>query len=270
MFKLILLLCFTTVFSSYVPVPGKGYIHEDCVYSVPSLSFTLQHFGDNLKVITSEGEEFQIPPCSYSPYHGPAWKTWAQYQNPQKITYLTGEWVVPPPPTDNGAQILYYWNGVEPTDNSAVLQPVLQYGETPAGGGQYWGLASWYVSDTHGAFFTKLITVNPGDVVLGSMSLEKNSSWVVTGQNTKTNEAVSFTYKPYSGDYTWAYEVLEAYSISNCDQYPTTNGVYFSNIKVAVAGTEVKPAWVTMTKNTFCGENTKVISAEEVEIVWAS
>lgn len=67
-----------------------------------------------------------------------------QYQNPKKVSLLYGEWAVPPAPPANDGQILYFWNGVEPDDNSAVLQPVLQWGSTPAGGGAYWAVASWY------------------------------------------------------------------------------------------------------------------------------
>lgn len=54
------------------------------------------------------------------------WKTWAQYRNPSLITQLNGIWNTPPLPSRTNSQILYFWNGVEPNDNTAVLQPVLQ------------------------------------------------------------------------------------------------------------------------------------------------
>ena len=34
---------------------------------------------------------------------------------------------------------------MEPADTSAVLQPVLQWGVSAAGGGNYWAIASWYL-----------------------------------------------------------------------------------------------------------------------------
>jgi hypothetical protein len=55
--------------------------------------------------------------------HGPAWKAWTQFNATAAVTRLATTWSVPATPKRNDGQILYYWNGVEPLDNSAVLQP---------------------------------------------------------------------------------------------------------------------------------------------------
>ena len=44
-----------------------------------------------------------------------------------------------------------------------IIQPVLQYGGGSAnGGGNYWGVASWYVTEDDGAIWSDELTVKPG------------------------------------------------------------------------------------------------------------
>ena len=95
---------------------------------------------------------------------------------------------------------------MEPADTSAVLQPVLQWGVSAAGGGNYWAIASWYlllpffslspsspspltfsflvlpsfsdflfilcrlVSSIHPTIVSPLLTVESGDVIEGTFS----------------------------------------------------------------------------------------------------
>jgi len=129
------------IYCKYVAVPS-GFTHDSCVHPVDDDSFISYDENNNLMVTSKKtGNSVRIPRCRFEfdrsskPAHGPAWKTAAQYENPSSITYLYGEWSVPPYPTTQSDQILYFWNGVEPEDNSAVVQPVLQWGATPAGGG---------------------------------------------------------------------------------------------------------------------------------------
>jgi len=266
------LLLVITIASEFQIVPRGKHLHQDCIHRIPSYSFELtkDEISGNTIIVTAEGKSLTFAPCPNPAdlTHGPAWKAWTEYNNPSKVTALYGEWKVPPPPTTSEAQILYYWNGVEPEDNSAVLQPVLQYGLTPAGGGNYWGLASWYVSDSD-AFVTQLMRVNPGDVVQGDNLILSNGSWVITGGKLGTTQTVSLVYKPPSNDYTWAYQVLEAYSVANCQvDYPTTGTIVFENIAVKVNGQSVVPTWNTQTKNPTCKERAGVMSPTEVSISW--
>jgi len=258
----------------YKILPGGRMIHEDCIHSIPSRAFKIEtdESSGSYYVLTIEGQRLSFPKCPFEPipYHGPAWKAWTQYENPSKISYLYGEWQVPPIPPFSDGQILYFWNGVEPEDNSAVLQPVLQYGLTPAGGGNYWGIASWYVSNAD-AFSTKVLALNPGDIVTGENKYFTNGSWAITGTKKGGDSAsyVSFTYQPPSSDYTWAYQVLEAYTITDChSDYPVTGKIIFDNIVVEVAESTVTPTWQIMTKDPTCSEAAGVISPTQVSILW--
>jgi hypothetical protein len=177
----------------YVIVPG-GYMHRSCVrrahVSAAGLPIKALH------------------PCSH-PFirggvvggaHGSAWKAWAQVGAPTgdaSVTSLNSTWVVPGPPISPGDQTLFFWNGVEPADTSAVLQPVLQWGSSAAGGGPYWAYASWYVSATHGSHFSPLVKVAPGDSVVGTNTLGSDgATWSITavspGKKPSTVRAPSF------------------------------------------------------------------------------
>jgi len=208
------------------------------------------------------------------PRHGAAWKAWAQYErnDTTPVTWLSGQWIVPPAPINgNDGQTLFFWNGVEPADNSAVLQPVLQWGESAAGGGQYWAVASWYVSATHAAIYTKLITVNPGDVILGQMHAGADGTWVVNGTNLKNGDSTHFSYKPAENPFVYAYEVLEAYSISACSDYPKTGVEPFTNIQLQLDGETVSPVWEAKTQAPItCNEHAKVLSPSAVNILFNS
>jgi len=63
------------------------------------------------------------------------------------LDLVDGFWTVPSNPSDNGA-LIYLFNGIEPSNFSAILQPVLQYGSNGAFGGNYWVIASWYVGNS--------------------------------------------------------------------------------------------------------------------------
>jgi len=261
-----------TQYSDYVTVPGGKQFHRDCVHHIPSHSFNLfkNPITRETRIITSEGEMFVYPPCQFSPQplHGPAWKAWTQYQNKGKVTLLYGEWTVPDAPPSSDGQILYYWNGIEPDDNSAVLQPVLQFGSTPAGGGSYWAMASWYVSDSD-AYNTDILRVNPGDIVTGNNLQLDNGSWIITGGTKGSPQTVQLLSNPPSQDYTWAYQVLEAYSVTDClTQYPKVGKLVFDNIVVNVSGSLVKPIWDTMTKDPTCNERAGVVGSNQVYIAW--
>jgi len=256
----------------YVHAPGGRLLHRDCIHPFP-VDPVISMVNDDVGGVVlkgADGSTHNYPPCPKSPkaLHGAAWRAWTQYENSGILTSHYGEWAVPPAPKSNDGQILYFWNGVEPDDNSAVLQPVLQWGSTPAGGGSYWAAASWYVSSER-AFFSKIIKLSTGDTVKGNNVLNANKSWTVTATSAKTGKSTFFSYQPPSADYTYAYQVLEAYSVSNCKtDYPVPNKIVFNNIKTSVANKPVVPTWQPMTQTPSCSEAAQVASPTQTSITW--
>jgi hypothetical protein len=153
----------------YVLVPG-GYMHTSCVRPAPPSASP------------------PSTPCGHpflrrsNATHGSAWKAWAQVSAPSgSVSSINSTWVVPGPPISPTDQTLFFWNGVEPEDTSAVLQPVLQWGTSAAGGGPYWAYASWYVSASHGSHYSPLVQVATGESVVGSNALESDGvTWVIS------------------------------------------------------------------------------------------
>lgn len=77
------------------------------------------------------------------------------------IDYLGNTWTVPSYPEEGGATI-YFSNGIETQDDLWSLRPVIQYGVSGAGGGSYWGMASWLIGSNGYVFHSPLVAVNPG------------------------------------------------------------------------------------------------------------
>jgi len=106
--------------SKYTKVPG-GYAHQDCIYTAENGAH-LRRRGDEL-VLSEESGVRVLPRCKFPmigrkshnsplPTHGPAWKTWAQFQV-SNLTNVVGSWNVPPNPSSIDSQLLYFWNGIE-------------------------------------------------------------------------------------------------------------------------------------------------------------
>jgi len=261
----------------FVIVPGGQKFHRECVIGVPSTDFHIQDVPNGgAKITTMEGHQLLIQRCKHlpRPLHGTAWRAWTEVHYPDApITSLYGEWQVPPAPVQNDGQTLFYWNGVEPDDNTGVLQPVLQWGASAAGGGVYWTLASWYVNNQGTAYYTPLFKVAVGDVILGTNTYNAaNQSWTIIATSKKTGKQGRFNMKPLqSTDFTYGYNTLEAYNVDDCtNDYPSTNKIIFNNIKVATAGKPVTPQWVVKTQTPSCQENAQVQSPTQTSISWNS
>src|SRR5205085_442159 len=85
------------------------------------------------------------------PDYGTGWIAYAGWTNDsgQPLSSFTTNWVVPPAPASDSGQTIFLFNGIQ---NSAfILQPVLQWGPSYAGGGSYWTIANWYADGQGGA-----------------------------------------------------------------------------------------------------------------------
>jgi hypothetical protein len=197
--------------------------------------------------------------------YGSGWITYADWINStgQPVSYFATTWNVPPPPTNtSGNQIIFLFNGLE--NQSWILQPVLQWGVSAAGGGQYWSIGSWFVDGQGGAgHFTKLTPVNPTDRLIGAM--------VITGSSPfgGFNYQCGFAGYPdsmltvNSVDQLWyAVQVLEAYQITGCGDYPNTSNSPFWNIDLKVGYPPMPPTveWTAVDNVTDCGQHTVIVS----------
>ena len=93
-----------------------------------------------------------------------------QNTSPQPIAFFGTNWDVPPAPSSWNGQILFWFNALAPSDLQAILQPVLQYGVSAAGGGEFYGIASWWLIGSE-TYHSAVQRVSPGTSLQGHMAL---------------------------------------------------------------------------------------------------
>lgn len=239
----------------WVQVPGH-LIRPDCVHEIPNgAKVEMNADGQATGDVTLNGQVIaHYDPCTEVPIRtrhvataakmsggaksAPAFSGWVEASqenlslgSSDNIDWEAGEFYVPSNPSVNGG-LIYIFNGIEPATQDWILQPVLQYGFSPAGGGYYWAIASWMVSSGGYVFHSPLVRVNPGDTLWGFTEQTGQSG----GTSHWETEAYDLTTGAYSWitatstglHWTWAYEgVLEVYGVNTCSQLPSSGYAYF-------------------------------------------
>src|SRR5438270_2562960 len=192
---------------------------------------------------------------------GTGWITYAFWNNAtgKPITSFATSWRVPPHPFTQNGQLIYIFNGIQ--NNSMIYQPVLQWGNNGAFGGNYWGVASWYADGQGGqAFYTAYTPVNVNDLLVGIMKLTGQS-----GQNFNYNcqfQGIPASNLPIQNqpELTWSAETLEAYNLTTCTDYPAAGRTKMSGIEIITTGGHPALNWSPASPVTDCGQHTTVIS----------
>ncbi|KAJ3204118.1 hypothetical protein HDU83_006041 [Entophlyctis luteolus] len=146
------------------------------------------------------------------------------------IDYFTSTWSVPPVPETYHTQTVFIFNSIEPAAFNAILQPVLQYGPSAAGGGEYWAVANWYL-DPSGTYFTTPVQVSVGQELTGIMELVSvsGSSYSYQSYFSGVGSVLSAT----GAQLVWATETLEVYNIQAATDYPAgSTYIYDINLRL--------------------------------------
>eukprot|EP01084_Bolivina_argentea_P133382 235392_1 len=278
------------IIGDYMKTP-VGYIHKDCVHGVPSGSEIIDG-DDEVTVKTPSGIIETYDHCEHSMDQpsimeeigatGSGWQVYTKMNSGPSSDVFLGDWKVPVVPTRNG-QILYTFTGMqnidwvppekEPSQPFDIIQPVMQYGRTPAGGGDYWGLASWYVTLKAGAYHSKVIKLEPGDTVFGNMTRTGPETFFINGVDTRTNENATLTIsKSLLSSQPWIYVTLEVYDVTSCDQYPKSGTpMPYTNLQLFESGRQSPITWTVGTNGQnppVCGATIKVIDGTAVTITF--
>jgi len=181
------------------------------------------------------------------------------------IKYFKADWIVPSPPRSNEKQIIYLYNGLVTIDSgvSHIVQPVLQWGNTPAGGGEYWAISNWYVSDTY-FFHDSLIRVEPGTKLEGiiKLNLTSNSKYSYSSFFKNFPSCLQIDNLPRLVEPEIA---LETYFINNCDQYPSDEKVSFNSIQILTEDVSPFGVWFPSNNNIDCGGFCDIKSSNTME-----
>jgi hypothetical protein len=196
------------------------------------------------------------------PALGSGWITFAAYTESATnvITFMTTTWTVPPAPRRGDGQLVYIFNGLQDSPVTHILQPVLQWGASPAGGGNRWSVASWFVDSSGNAFKSPLVDVNEGDVLTGVIRLTGQSG----GTFNYTCEFVGLAGAsiPVNGanQLVMPVETLECYNITECRDYPSTLFTAMRSISVSTSSGALNTNFSAVNSVTDCGQHTIVTS----------
>jgi hypothetical protein len=245
----------STVPEEYVITPF-GYFHPSCTRLVAEGETVLP----DGRIQHADGSvDANAPVCSYPHYTStgslvsdvqgmsetciPGGSSWVESvgATPTAPTTsygkITATWTVPPAPSSNDGQTLFFFPGFEDCGNTlSILQPVLQYGVSAAGGGNYWAIASWNCCITDVTWYSPLVNVSPGHTLLGTISSTckpgGNScpTWNVVTEDKSTGGKTTLPKtSPHNQVWNWAFGgVLEVYNIQQCSDYPANGDVVFN------------------------------------------
>ncbi|KAJ7331010.1 hypothetical protein DFH08DRAFT_966750 [Mycena albidolilacea] len=153
------------------------------IHAIP-IGGSISHIGSDVHILAADGTVTHIARnagtrsataalAKKTKREASGWVAWTGWLNTglSPVSTFTSTWSVPPVPVTYNSQLLYLFNSFFSYDAKAIIQPVLQYGVSPAGGAQgHWAVASWYVTATSG-FHSSLVNVSVGQVLNGSLSL---------------------------------------------------------------------------------------------------
>lgn len=185
--------------------------------------------------------------------------TWWKNQGGAPLTSFVTSWRVPPAPPTRRGQTIFLFNGLQNSGaNYGILQPVLQWGPSAAGGGSYWTVASWYVTSRGQAFHTPLQRVEPGQLLTGRIELYEQARGKLTYLCSFDDLPRTTLLLKNVAELSWSTESLEAYNLDRCSEYPATR-VEFTAIQLR---TDVHPTlrWTAVDRVTDCQQHAEVVS----------
>jgi len=261
----------------YVLVPGAR-VHKSCVIELPDGAGAAAESA----IVYADGHRKSVAHCAFQSISTragaahtsgmaagagevPAISGWieeAYWQTESTVGAVAANWTVPDAPSHNGGQTIFIFPSLQHTYSNSlmIIQPVLQWGSSGAGGGAWWGAASW-VGPINGNFYHgPLLAAAPHESIRGVMSGSSCSSgscatWSTNTYNKSrgTRSNVMYHNNPY-GFWYISGGVLEAYNVNYCSDMPASYTA-LTNVHVRnTAGTLLSPPWSNTTYRTMCSD----------------
>ena len=238
--------------AEYVITPF-GYFHPSCVLMLAE-GETLLADG---RVQHADGTvDTTAPACNY-PHYTPTgslaadigdasgggvlvingWLEYISTTTTESYGKITATWPVPPAPTSNDGQTLFFFPGFEDYSNViSIVQPVMQFGPSAAGGGNWWAMSSWNCCISGDAWYSPLLDVSSGDTILGTIAPNCKpgnnycKTWNVVSEDKTTGKKTTLAKTPADGQvWNWAFgAVTEDYGVVQCSDFPTNTGLTFT------------------------------------------
>jgi len=173
--------------------------------------------------------------------------------SPGEVGSFTSDYTVPQSPPTQGAQVLFWFIGIESQNNDlTILQPVLTWNNIVPG----WSFASWYCcpagTPNHA---TPVQGFGPGDILQGTIQADSATS----GSDFTVNSCVSGNCAPLSCPadgriFTSVDTTLETYSVGgDCSEFAPGPMTFSSMALTEIDGSGITPQWTQVTGPTECG-----------------
>lgn len=184
------------------------------------------------------------------------------------ISLYSVKWYVPSEPLLESDQLIYIFCGLQAIDSGVahIVQPVLQWGKSPAGGGKYWGICNWYVSSDLNYFYDSLIKVSPGTLLEGKVQL-------ISISDSKFNYYSSFTGYETGlqinnlPQFTNPNVVLETFNLKECREFPIDEKIRMFNIQIKSDTLKRNLKWEVVDHigaQNDCSQYTKILSENSI------
>jgi len=255
----------TAIPVDHVLTPG-GYRHKSLVHHIAPGHGVTRKAGQSLTLdLSTEAvmETSPEPTRSLSiPSLGSGWITYASWTNEtgNPISLFSTRWFVPKAPATQSGQTIFIFNGLMDSPQNNIVQPVLQWGVGAPGGGNYWAVASWYVDPNGNAYYSSLVPVQEGGVLVGRITLANHSSGSFCYQSEFVGIPGTSLPVLNIAELTVATETIEAYQISACSDYPNSATTSMTSIDLRTNGSSVPLVWVATNRVGDCGQSTTIIS----------
>jgi hypothetical protein len=246
-----------------VLTPG-GFRHPSLLHRLDAGEGITRAAGRLQKLILATGVAVDIPAgAGPVPALGSGWITDATFVKPAGIpafsSFIT-TWKVPPAPPSHDGQTIFLFNAFTDSSPKEILQPVLQWGPSSAGGGEDWEVACWYIDASGNAFYHDPVAVNEGDILVGVIALTGQSGSMFSYDCFFQGIGSTKLSVQNIPEQTVVYETLECYSIQKCVDYPNAYYTAMRSIELKAGGQDIAPRWKVENRVTDCGQHTIIVS----------
>ncbi len=278
----------------------NGLMYKSCVHKLPPGASV----GADGAVIDADGAR-QAPPkqCPYPRLVRPG-ANGASQRTIGDDPLVSGTTAQGPTPTTNGWMIATWWNAstwlrrlyvdyavpsapsvagatnflfssFEPGNGGDIIQPVLTYGPSASGGGNYWYITSWYLwNNGNNTYIGPNVTVSPADTIWGAMEGNDCNSdgthchWAIITRDLNSGQQSRIDITSYQNFTTAQGGVLESYGATGCAMLPANGHGVFRNIQIfGPSFNQLTPSFFVWQPDPECSmyEN---YSANSADIVW--
>jgi hypothetical protein len=188
------------------------------------------------------------------------------------VTVFRTQWTVPQASqTFNQQRQIYVYEGLQAADGTMLLRAVLQFGQSPAGGAEYWTVAVWWTDSVTGEDgYSEPVIVSPGEPLIAVIKRLAQNGNQVSYACTFENIPAARLVIDARFDLTMCIEALEAYGITQASDYPAADCTPMTQIHIETAAGLQTPAWAPDDVVTDFGQHTVVVSPTDVELYYRS